>query len=353
MESGGERKKRTTRNYSLGYGEVHRKRREEQELALERAVHAKPCLEFMRHVHHSANLQIISELSPNLGTPEHCRNSGNTIPPLSAYSEDEEKLWFEWRKVMKKCLVSQVKVMKEFGIVPYYSQICGFGLFTENSLEKFVFFGYSKISELSAVEDEAIAWGRCWMSPEGNLFWTFGVSGMLNHACSVHCSLDVKLEDDEDLLTISIRRKPNIPCGEVLTYVLSKMIVVLNRRRWNYNFQNKLNCMACDVLEARSLKEKAERAIKMLEPYCTVEDYGESAQTLMKYLPISLRRLIDSSHKFGSSKSLKDRRQYVEEVLNIPINSITKELCYEKLNSLDRDEMIKGILMYCVFKNVQ
>ena len=94
----------------------------------------------------------------------------------------------------------------------YYSSRCGFGVFAskKNTLEEEEDFLQPAKDELSGCAEEAQAWGRVWDSNEGDLHWSYGFPGLLNHSCSKHATLDCDVKFEDKLIRSSFKRHSKV-----------------------------------------------------------------------------------------------------------------------------------------------
>lgn len=218
-----------------------------------------------------------------------------------------------------------------------YSRKCGFGIYVPSEIP-LVDFDYPVMEELTDLESEVEEWGRGF-DDNGRIFWTFGMSALMNHACPDHatakCDFNILKSEDNagDIIRFELARNTTNP-------ILTKDPILT----WTYRRDNDLSfsCMKCDLVNESNLLKKTVRAFRLLEPLYSTYTYmpPESAEFL-KLIPQSYRAQLDVPYP-ESPVGAESIKVYLQA------NNIVKldyaQAC-ELLNTLEYKNLELGILI--------
>ncbi len=209
-------KKRTKKasSFSFNWNQHHiqKRRLNEQKQAAEKQLLIN--FQKMKHFHSIGNAFLVFTTNPVLFNENKLKLSGNEIS-----LEDQKKIKRQdFPEDIPESFVSHLKelqiICEDNQIEASFSTVSGYGLICGNEkfLEEPLVLSFPREEELTDIPVESLEWGRCWENENGERYWTFGFSGILNHSCSEHASLSVGFSIYKDETITVFHRKNREDC---------------------------------------------------------------------------------------------------------------------------------------------
>jgi hypothetical protein len=223
-------------------------------------------LEELKYIKSVSTAIYIKYLNPSIYSIHNFIQSRNV-----QLREEDEKLIEsgEWNNIAfrypetKKVIADTLQFLQENKARMYYSSFFGYGV----SMDSFKLFAYTfpSIGQLDSIWDEAFSWGSTFADSKGDLYWTFGLYGIVNYSCQAHSTVDcscVVLRHNPELCSCEIRRKETRIHDPLMTLY--------------YGSDYILDCIWCRIhSSSHSTMDLMENVLLLLQPYYTQYGFGK------------------------------------------------------------------------------